>query len=201
MKKLIKILIWSFILPLLITISCACDFEQKNTDNFDYENWPGKDGVIKHKIELPLVPFQGFELDLIPSYNDSVLFFNLPLSEKDTVKIGRLSMQIYPTVEKAQLALLDYLFTFQSSTKPDRLKEDVFPYCDIAFGWENEETFDVYYCNNNIMIIIEASNEKAKKLAEVIDDIIKTAPDLSSDDNRPAFIISEDFKNYFLVNG
>jgi len=199
MKKLIKILIWSFITPLLITSSCTGFFEQKNIDNFDYENWPGKDGLTKNKIELPVIPFQGFEIELIPSYNDSVLFFDLPLSEKDTFKIGRLNMQIYTTIEKAQLALLDYLFTFQSTNKPDRLKENVFPYCDIAFGWENEETFSAYYCNKNIMIIIEASNENTKKIAEVIDDIIKTAPNWSSDDNRPTFIISEEFKKYFLV--
>src|SRR5574342_704526 len=72
-------------------------------DNFGYENWPGKNGVIKGSIELPVDLFSGYELQLKPGFNDSTLRFNLPISD-DSVKIGKLEIKIYKTIKEEQLA-------------------------------------------------------------------------------------------------
>jgi hypothetical protein len=176
---------------------CTVIIAQTPDNKFGYKDWPGKDGVIKHRIELPVTPFLGYELKSTSRFNDSIIYFRLPLSKEDTVKVGRLRIQIYPTIEKAQIALRDYMYTFQSTITPPRLIQDEFPYGDVAFGWEKAGALRVYFCNHNVMIIIEAIY--TIELAAKIDSIIQAAPDWSSGYSKPAFIISKEFSDAFFV--
>ncbi|OHB72261.1 MAG: hypothetical protein A2W23_01890 [Planctomycetes bacterium RBG_16_43_13] len=178
---------------------CTVTIAQMPDDDFGYNDWPGKNGAVKHRIEVPVTPFLGYELELTPTFNDSTIWLQMPVSKDDTVKLGRLVMQLYPTIEKAQLGLRDYLYTFQSTIKPPRLKEEEFPNGDVAFGWEKEGVYRVYFCDNNLMIIIEAPDLVARELAAKVDSIIQAAPNWSAGDAQPAFIISEQFIQAFFA--
>jgi hypothetical protein len=189
----------NFISSIIIIVFCTGAIAQMPIVDFKYEEWPGKDRLVKHKIELPVKPFQGYGLELTPTFNDSMIRFDMPISKEDTVKVGRFSLQIFPTIEKAQLELLNHLFAIQSNIKPPRLEKEKFPYGDVAFGWEKEGTLRVYFCKNNVFIIIATTTVFAKELAAKTDSIIQAAPDWSSGYSKPAFIISEEFINAFFV--
>lgn len=168
-------------------------------DNFDYENWPGKDGAIRHRIELPVHPFLGYGLELKPGYNDSSISFALPLFEGDTVKTGRLKIRIFKTIEKAQLDLLDFLYAIQSPFKPPRLTPEEFASGDVAFGKEYEGILRVYFTRANVRIILNAPTPIAKELAQKVDSLIQAAPVWTSGDPIPTFIISREFLKAFFV--
>jgi len=184
---------------IFIILYCSAIIAQINDNDFGYKNWPSKRGVVKHRIEIPVTPFLGYGLQLTPTFNDSIVRFKIPMSENDTVKLGRLLMQIYPTIEKAQLALRDYLYTFQSTIKPPRLESENFSYGDVAFGWEINGTYRVYFCDNNIMLIIEAATDITPELIAKTESVIQSAPNWSPGDVKPAFILSEQLIHTFFV--
>ncbi|MBC8182654.1 hypothetical protein H8E88_16260 [candidate division KSB1 bacterium] len=99
---------------LIIALLCLynCDKDKSPLtcqDELDLKCWP-KNGTIRRSIELPVNTFLEYELELQPGFNDSTIHFDLPLSEDDTVKIGRFDIDIYSNIENAQLALLNFLY-------------------------------------------------------------------------------------------
>ncbi|MBC8182644.1 hypothetical protein H8E88_16210 [candidate division KSB1 bacterium] len=106
MKRLLNITV----IALLCLYCCEKDeFPLSCNDDFGYNCWP-KNGTIRRSIELPVNTFLEYELELQPGFNDSTIHFDLPLSEDDTVKIGRFDIDIYSNIENAQLALLNFLY-------------------------------------------------------------------------------------------
>jgi hypothetical protein len=77
-----------------------------------------------------------------------------------------------------------------------RLEKEEFPLCDVVFGLENEDTSYLYFCKNNVFIIIESTTIFSKGLYEKIASIVQIAPVWSSGSN-PSFIVSKEFVNYF----
>src|SRR3989304_7563968 len=90
---------------IFLMIFCTVVNAQLDYNDFGYKDWPGKNGMVKPRIELPVTTFLGYDLQLTPTFNDSIIRFKMPISKDDTVKLGRFFMQIYPTIEMAQLAL------------------------------------------------------------------------------------------------
>lgn len=196
MKLRINALIATFISFKFLMIVCVQSVAQTPDDDFGYKDWPGKDDVVKQRIELPVTSFVGYGLRLTPTFNDSIVRFDLPLSAEDTFKMGRFYMQIFPTIERTHFALLNHLYAFQSNIKPLRLEKEEFPLCDVVFGLENEDTSYLYFCKNNVFIIIESTTIFSKGLYEKIASIVQIAPVWSSGSN-PSFIVSKEFVNYF----
>jgi len=174
--------------------------EEPQDDNFDYDNWPGKNGVIRGSVELPVSSFLGYGLQLKPGFDDNTLRFALPVSEEDTVKIGRLETDIYQTIEKAQLDLLDFLYAMQSPFKPPRLTSEEFSPGDVAFGSERDGVFFVLFTQANVRVIITAPANVAIELAQKVDSLIQAAPVWASGDPKPHFIITPEFLEAFFVN-
>lgn len=167
-------------------------------DNFGYENWPGKNGVIRGSVELPVSPFLGYGLRLKPGFDDNTLRLDLPISDDDTVKMGRLEIDIYQTIEKAQLALLDFLYAIQSPFKPPRLTSEAFSPGDAAFGSEKEGVFFVIFTRANVRVILTAPARVATELAQKVDSLIQAAPVWAPGDPKPHFIITPEFLEAFF---
>jgi len=168
-------------------------------ENFDYENWPGKNGVIRGSIELPINSFLGYGLQLKPGFNDSTLRFDLPISGNDTAKIGKLEIKIFKTIKVAQLSLLDFLYAIQSPFKPPRLTSEEFSPGDVAFGSEKNEIFLLVFVRANVRVIIRAPADVAEEIAQKIDSLIQAAPVWASGDLKPHFIITMEFVKAFSV--
>ena len=193
------------LLLVLLGLFCVANAQegpwQSGVDNeeedYGYESWPGKDGTIRRSIELSVTSLSGYGLQLAPGFTDSSVFLKLPISEDDTVNIGRLDIKVYQTIEKAQRALVEYLYTIVSFVKPPRLTAEEFPIGDVAFGEEREGVFFGVFTRANIRIVIEAPTSVAKELASKIDDTVMQAPSWGVGDSCPAFIISEEFVRAF----
>ena len=59
-------------------VFCTGAIAQIPVVDFKYEEWPGKDRLVKHKIELPVKPFLGYGLQL-SFKNDSTIDFDMPI--------------------------------------------------------------------------------------------------------------------------
>ena len=167
-------------------------------DEFGYGSWPGKDGAIITGIQLAVASLSGYGLQLAPGFSDSTVFIKLPLSEDDVLKKGRLQIDVYQTIEKAQRALLEYLYTFESVVKPPRLAAEDFPAGDVAFGERTEDAFLVLFARANAMILLEAPRPVVEELAVKIGNATQDAPAWAPGDPSPHLIISEEFKQAFF---
>lgn len=202
----IKILFINLITVFIILmLFCAGVYAQVSNDNFGYKDWPGKDNELKCNIELQITPFTGYELK--GTFSPHILYFNLPISKEDKKRQGRLVLQIFPTIEKAQMALLENLYTFESnSIRPPRLNEKDFPFGDVCFGWLNGDTITgeifkgrhVWYVKNNVFIIIEAIPSFVDELAAKVDSIIQSAAVCLPESSDPKFVFSDEFVDFFL---
>ncbi|MBC8182643.1 hypothetical protein H8E88_16205 [candidate division KSB1 bacterium] len=195
MKLLITIIFGSF----LCLYSCDIDKSLLSCDDeFGYDCWP-RNGTIKHNIELPVNHFQSYKLELRPGFNDSTIHFDLPLFDDDSAKNGRFNLDIYQTIEKAQLSLLDFIYAIQSRFKPPRLSKSEFPFGDVSFGEEKEGIFFVFFTRDNVRILIDAPANITKELAQKIDNIILNSPAWQPGNPKPSFIITNEFLQAFLV--
>jgi hypothetical protein len=78
-------------------------------EKYNYDNWPGKNTVAKKNIEIDHNFVSNHKLTLAKGFNDSTIFYKIPLSEDDSVKKGRLQISIHSSSTEAQLALVEYL--------------------------------------------------------------------------------------------
>jgi len=190
----------------IITIAFLCLYNCNNNDKspltcqdeLDHKCW-SKSGSTRRSIELPVSTFSGYELKLKPGFNDSTLHFDLPLSEDDTVKIGRFDIDIYSNIEKAKLDLLDFLYSIQSNVELPRLSKNAFLFGDVAFGKDRECIFFVFFTQDNVRIIIDAQTNIAKELAQKIVNIILNSPVGKTGNPKSSFIITNEFLQAFLA--
>ena len=116
----------------------ACQTEKTDTtakteENYGYENWPGKNVIVKTNIELPDELISKYYMSLASGRTKGTYFdYKVPLYENDTIKNGRLQAQIFSCVDTAQLALINYLNTLTTPFKPPRLTSEDFHPGDVA---------------------------------------------------------------------
>ncbi|NOY60649.1 MAG: hypothetical protein GXO75_17220 [Calditrichaeota bacterium] len=172
-------------------------FAAAQEEDFGYENWP-KNGVVRSKIELPVNSFIGYGLQLTPGFTDSSVFLNLPLSEVDIVKKGRLQMSIYRTIKDAQWALVEFLYAIQSVKKPVMKQTNNLP-GDVTFLDEKDDVLSLLFTRDNVMVVLVASISTAMELAQKVDSLVLATPVWTPEDSKPVFVISDEFLKSFFV--
>jgi hypothetical protein len=188
---------------MVITSAGAADYSQEN--NFGFLAWPGKGGEIKLSIQLPTESLVGFGI-IYSSSTYRSLSLKLPLCDDDTVKNGMIYIQIFSSIDEAQTYLLDSLWSITSPQKPQYLIPDSYSPGDIAFGREYPEIDKKYsaksrylliFTRSNVFVKIIASPDSTQTLASILDNIIETSQNGSTDNKIPELKISEEFKKVF----
>ncbi len=178
------LVVFTFILCLI-----CCTNEIENICN--YEDWPGKNGAVKTNIEIPVKFFSSNDMSLRESSTDTFVRFKIALFENDSIKGGYLHTQIYSTIEKAQLALKEYLETITNTDGHPCLTNEDFKTGDVAFGKELGEFLRMCFTRNNVLTIIHASTGKATEITYKIDSVIRAAPVWQEDMPYPSFILPQ----------
>jgi hypothetical protein len=158
-------------------------------ENFGYEKWPGKSGAVKHKIDFPKQLITQFNLELSAGSKKFSFFYMIQLKNEDNIKNGRLEIDVYPSVEKAQLGLVEYMNSLQTPFKPPRISDKDFKSGDVAFGSEKDEILWLAFTKNNVRIIIHAPFKTGNVIADELGKTIQNAPIWTSNDPEPAFIL------------
>jgi len=158
-------------------------------DNYNYENWKGQGGDIKTKIEIPSQFILINEMSVRESSTEIFLRFKIGLNEKDTLKKGYLHLKIFPSVEKAQLALVEYLNVITNFHKPSNLTTEEFKVGDVAFGSKFDDILCVSFVRNNVLIIVNAKYSDAKNILFSTDSIIQKATIWQKGMPAPFFIL------------
>lgn len=174
-----------------VVIICFCFFINtmaQITDNYNYENWNGKGGDIKTKIEIPS-QFITNGMYLRESSTETFVRFRIALNEQDTLKRGYLHLKIFPNVEEAQLALVEYLNVFSNYSKPPRLTTEEFKVGDVAFGSKFDDILSISYVRNNVLVIVNAKYSKAKEILHTTDNAIQKATIWQKDMPKPLFVL------------
>lgn len=165
-------------------------------NNYGYENWPGKNGAVKSNIEFPTQLISQYDLTLARGFTSNFFFYKLPLDENDTIKSGRLQAQIFSSIDTAQLALVNYLNILTTPVKPPRLTNEDFKTGDVTFGEERDGILWMVFTRNNVLVIVDAPLEKAKDIAQIIDEAIQNAPEWKEGMPEPMFILPEKLSWY-----
>jgi hypothetical protein len=77
------------------------------------------------------------------------------------------------------------------------LEKEKFPLADAVFGTENEGSWNIFYCRNNIMVILDGAADAARILTGRLDSLIQIAPNGMPSIQNPGFIITDQFKKAF----
>lgn len=171
-----------------LLFSCSDNSIIQSVNDHDRTLWPGKDGVVKCNIEFPSQFVLQYNLTLAAGAKGTSFFFKIPLDENDVLKKGRIQVDVYASIEEAQLALMAYLETMTTNFKPPRLSDKQFNAGDIAFGEETSGIYKVAFVRNNVLVIVHAPKEIAEILAKGIDEKIQSAPDWKIGSSKPSFI-------------
>jgi hypothetical protein len=174
----------------------------------DYTTWPGKDGVIKTDIDLPVTPFLGYGLSISNprSIEDALynIWFNLPEKKSSQTPSdapgakGSVRLFVYHTIDDAQFHLRDTIYT--SQLDPKRIPNPQFG--DVAFSLDNMGYTTLYWTRMNVLVSIELiadidSSKVFGKLGTAIDEIIRNAPTWKTGDPRPRLNITQEFFKTF----
>ena len=169
--------------------SCQKDNNQVSEENYGYENWPGKAGTVKSNIAFPDQLILQYGLELTIGSTGASFFYKVPLAVNDDLKKGKLQVEVYDSVEKSQLGLVEYLDLLTTPSKPPRLFNKNEAFGDVAFGEIYNEVFKLAFVRNNILVVINAPTETAKATAASIDEKIKIAPQWQAGSGIPSFIL------------
>ena len=175
------------IIQIIILSSFSFNEILAQKEDYDYENWPGKDGTIKTNIIISDQLVKDYKLLLSRGSNDTIHFYEFSDYENDNIKKGRVDIRICSNVEKAQLALVDYLECFTNPIKPPRLTFEDFNAGDVAFGENIYEAVYMAFTRNNVLVILRTTHEKVKVIALDIDKSIQDAPVFEEDSLYPSF--------------
>lgn len=156
-------------------------------DNYDYDNWPGKSGVIKGNIYFPTQLISQFDLTLAKGSNGSSFFYKVKLYDTDDIKNGRLKIDVYSSINDAQLSLIEYLDCLQTPFKPSRLTTDDLEVGDVTFSQDSNDILLMAFTRNNIRVIVHAPTGIANILAFEIDKTIINAPVWTEETLKPSF--------------
>jgi len=182
------------IITCMMLLFFSCQKEEtyttvKTEENYGYENWPGKDGVIKTNIEFPDELISKYYMSLASGAKGTYFFYKVPLYENDIIKNGRLQAQVFPSIDTAQLALVNYLNILQTPDKPPRLTDEDFKAGDVAFGDIKDGILWMAFTRNNVIITVHAQTEKAGDIANKIDSAIQNAPEWKEGMPEPSFVL------------
>jgi hypothetical protein len=158
------------------------------TNNYDFDNWPGKEGKTKTNIKINDQIISSQNLFIANKNWRNSFFYKIPLETDDVIFKGRIQGEAFSNVEKAQLALIDYLKSMTAPTKPLILDEKFPQVGDIAFGIETNGILRIAFARNNILIIIYSSVNNTIKIAQEIDESIIVSPECDNKFEIPAFI-------------
>jgi hypothetical protein len=172
----------------------SCQKEKTDTtveteENYGYENWPGKDDVVKTDIEFPNELISKYHMSLASGASGTYFFYKVPLYENDIIKNGRLQAQVFSSIDTAQLALVNYLNLLTTPLKPPRLTNENYKAGDVAFGENKDGILWMAFTRNNVIVIIHAQTEKAGDIANEIDTAIQNAPEWDESMPEPSFIL------------
>lgn len=181
---------YSRIAVCILVTFCSFDIALSQYSNYDYENWPGKNGSVKSNIELQEEFITVNNLDLTKGSKGDYFFYRISLDENDSLKEGRLQCEVFSTTIEAQKALVECLNIMTKPIKPPRLlTKDLNP-GDVAFGEEQNGIYWMTYVRNNVLIVIHAPTRVAVEMAQYIDERIKVAPIWNPDEPAPSIILS-----------
>lgn len=178
------------ILIILSLFSCKDDpTVQPEIVNNGYEFWPGKSGVIKTDIEFPGNFVSEYNLSLYNGSRGDSFIYRLPLDENDADKKGKIEVNVFSDVEKAQLALVDYLDGMVSPNKPPRLTNEAYKVGDVAFGKVYDGILKIEFARNNVLVIVHAPTNTCKSIVSALDEAIQKAPEWQAGTPTPSFIL------------
>jgi len=168
---------------ILINLLLIILFAKAQVNNYGSENWPGKNSLMKNNIELKDSLALKYNLYLAKgSINNSVIY-KMPINSYDTMLIGKLYIQIYLSPTEAQSYLVEYLNLITNINKPTRLTNENYNCGDVAFAYEYNETIDLSFTKNNVLVIIYGANDMVVSLAKKITEIIENADILNENEN------------------
>ncbi|MFH0756659.1 MAG: hypothetical protein V2B15_05160 [Bacteroidota bacterium] len=171
---------------IILILSLSISFVSLAQESYyGQDNWPGKTGEVKAKLEIPKLFITKYDLTLANGHTDYSAFFRLPIESDEDVKKGRLQISIYPSVEESQSALVEYLDCLTTINKPTRLQDSEIQSVDVAFGNINEGIWFIAFTKNNIFIILKASSETIKTLMQDIESVIRNAPGIGQATDVP----------------
>ena len=181
------------IMRLLHIIIITCFFLMDNfaQERYGFDSWPGKSGVIKNEIELPSQIISTHNLLLAEGSSRNSFFYKIPLDENDQIKKGRFQAEVFNTIEKAQLALVEYLDCLATPFKPTRLIDKDFKLGDVVYEKENDGILLIALSRNNVMIIVHATLNLAMEIIKEFDKNILNAPLWKRDSSKPYFLLEE----------
>ena len=184
-----KIIVFAVIMIFVVMfISCEKEVSIQNLENYGYDNWPGKNGDVKTDIEIADQFVTAYDMSLRSGSSETYLRFEIALNENDTTKQGYLHLRIFPTIEEAQLALVEYLDIITAFPKPPRLTNEDFNAGDVAFGKKFDGNVKMCFTRNNVFVIIYAPTGKAGEIAHKIDIAVQNAPEWKEGMEHPKFI-------------
>jgi len=144
--------------------------------DYDFNNWPGKDGDIITNLSIPEQFVLEHDLVLTKGSDDTLRHYKIALFENDLVKKGRIDVIIYPTVDTAQLALItEFIEAVTDPDKPSMLTAEEYNSGDVAFGYNQNGRINMAFTRNNILVMIRAPEEKTKIIASQVDGFILNA--------------------------
>jgi hypothetical protein len=173
---------------------------------YDYKNWPGKDGAVKNNIELNVKSFLGYGITMPKGavrydYSDITMILPelLPIGGMYRHS-GIIMIRVYPTIEEAQIDLCNTPIGMEGSNKPERIMDS--PVGDVALGLEQFGFHDLYFSRANVLVsIMSIANSDTTKVLEklplIIDALILNAPIWKIGDPNPRLKISDEFIKTF----
>jgi hypothetical protein len=179
-------------------------------NEFDYNNWPGREGAIKTDIEFPVAPFLGYGVTISRiytyTYNSSILHLILPRKKSPDSPVnslgirGEINFHVYPTIIEAQYAMKCISSDYAGYLHPKRLIEP--PVGDVAIIVEKQGYHDFYFTRANALVYLQNISvtdtlQLFENLTKEIDEVIKNAPVWETGDPQPHIIITEEFQKVF----
>jgi hypothetical protein len=143
----------------------------------DFYSWPGKNNSVKTDVVIKDNLVSTYNMSIHMLYDDFI-FFDLPSYETDSLKYGRLIIYIFASCCEAQLSLVGFLEEGMAAhpKNPERLTIEDFKYGDVAFGYEDNGMFYVFYTKNNIRVVLITSIQNAMLISNEISQSIQDAP-------------------------
>ena len=179
------------IVQLIIILCCTYSITFAQDENYGFETWPGKNGVIKSNIVFPDQLISNYDLTLAKGSNGTQFFYKIPLNKYDSIKEGRLQVQVFTKTNEAQLALVEYLDCLTTIITPPRLTSEVFKAGDVAFGEHNDGVVQMAFTKNNVIVIVHALIEEAIEIVQEIDRQIQLAQEWENDNTQPMFVLTK----------
>jgi len=159
------------------------------TKNYEYENWAGKDGIVKCNIVFPSQLISEFGLSITVGSDGQSFFYKIPIDENDTIKKGRLQVGVFSNIEAAQLGLVNCISELTTPFKPSFLTNEDYKVGDVAFGEVKNNVLWMAFVRNNVLIIVNASKNTSKRISLEIDKSVINSSEWKEGMAPPSFLL------------